>query len=54
MLLRSCQWSKKTEIEAIRKYRLLSKTTLLLMRREHKKSLTLKFNVFEIPPLFLI
>jgi hypothetical protein len=54
MLLRLCQGNKGTEIEMIRKSRLLFKTTLLLMRKGKKRSLTLKFIVLETPPHFPI
>jgi hypothetical protein len=54
MPLKSSKEIKETEIEMIRKFKLLSKITLLLTKKERKKSLTLKFIVLGTPPHFLI
>jgi hypothetical protein len=54
MLLRLFQGNRGTNIEMIRKSRLLFKINLLLMRKGKKRSLTLVFIVLETPPHFLI
>jgi hypothetical protein len=54
MLLRLCQESLETEIGMIKKSKPLFKITLLLMNKERRKRMTLKFIVLETPPLFPI
>jgi hypothetical protein len=52
MLLILCQGNKGTETGMIRKFKPPFKTTLLLMRKGKKRSMTLKFIVLETPPHF--
>jgi hypothetical protein len=54
MPLRSSKETKETGTEMIREFMILSKITLLLMKKERKKSLILKYIVLETPPHFLI
>jgi hypothetical protein len=54
ILLRLSKETKGEEIEMTRMLRILSKITLLLMNKERRKSLTLKFIVLGTPTDFLI
>jgi hypothetical protein len=54
MPLRSSKETKGARIGMIRKFKLLSKITMLLMKKERKKMLILKSIVLETPPHFLI
>jgi hypothetical protein len=54
MLLRSSKETKAIGTEMIKEFKPLSKITLLLMKKERKKSLILKSIVLETPPHFFI
>jgi len=54
MPLKSSKEIKETQKGMIRKFKLLSKITLLLRKKERKNMLILKFIVLETLPHFLI
>ena len=54
MLLGSSKETKEIGTKMIRGFKILSKITLLLKKKERKKSLILKSIVLETPPHFLI